>query len=68
MLYDFLRPTYVTDPKNAVSMERYLVQVNCVVFAACLVLLWDLFIFIGKEVKEQQKLKKDYAIWLHFLQ
>ena len=28
MLYDFLRPTYVTDPKNAVSMERYPVQVN----------------------------------------
>ena len=28
MLYDFLRPTYVTDPKNAVSTERYPVQVN----------------------------------------
>ena len=29
MLYDFLRPTYVNlDPKNAVSMERYPVQVN----------------------------------------
>ena len=24
VLYDFLRPTYVRDPKNAVSMERYL--------------------------------------------
>ena len=28
VLYDFLRPTYVTDPKNAVSMDRYPVQVN----------------------------------------
>ena len=28
VLYDFLRPTYVIDPKNAVSMERYPVQVD----------------------------------------
>ena len=27
-LYDFLRPTYVIDLKNAVSVERYPVQVN----------------------------------------
>ena len=26
VLYDFLRPTHVIDPKNAVSMERYPVQ------------------------------------------
>ena len=28
VLHDFLRPTYVIDPKNAVSMERYPVQVD----------------------------------------
>ena len=28
VLYDFLRPIYVIDPKNAVSMERYAGQVN----------------------------------------
>ena len=28
VLYEFLRPTYVIDPKKAVSMERYPVQVN----------------------------------------
>ena len=28
VLYNFLRPTYVTDPKNAVPMERYPVQLN----------------------------------------
>ena len=28
MPYDSLRPTYVIDPKNAVSMECYPVQVN----------------------------------------
>ena len=26
VLYDFLRPAYVIDPKNAMSMERYPVQ------------------------------------------
>ena len=28
VLYDFLRTTYVIDLKNAVSMERYPVQVD----------------------------------------
>ena len=28
MLHDFLRPTYVIDPKNAVSMARYPVSAN----------------------------------------
>ena len=28
VLYDFFRPIYVIDPKNAVSMGRYPVQVN----------------------------------------
>ena len=28
VLYDFLRPTYVIDPKNAVSMELYPVQID----------------------------------------
>ena len=28
VLYDFLRPIYVIDPKNAVSMERYPLQIR----------------------------------------
>ena len=28
VLYDFSRPTYVIDPKNAMSMERYPMQVD----------------------------------------